>query len=67
MLEMKNILFLTLIYTIFSQKIGENIADLRSNPMGISNKQDLIRVNLGISEETPNTRVVAYADINNDK
>ena len=44
-----------------------SISDLRSNPLGMSTKQDLIPVKLGISEKYPNTRIMAYIDINKDK
>lgn len=44
-----------------------NIKDLRSNPIGMGSSQDFIRVNLGISEINPNTRIVNYVDLNNDK
>lgn len=43
------------------------ISDLISNPLGISSKQDFIPVILGISEKFPNTRIMFYIDINNDK
>lgn len=46
-------------------KVG--ILDIKSNPLGITSKQDLIPVKLGISEKYPNTRIMAYADINKDK
>ena len=50
-------------YCINEEKIY-SIKDLRSNPMGISQKEDFFRVNLG----TPaNSRIVSYADFNNDK
>jgi len=44
-----------------------SISDLRSNPLGLSSKQDLIPVKLGISENYPNTRIMTYIDINKDK
>lgn len=48
------------------QKTNE-IKDLRSNPIGIGSSQDFIRVDLGISESNPNTRIVNYVDVNSDK
>jgi hypothetical protein len=41
-----------------------NIREMKSS-LGVG--QDLVRVNLGISEEYPNTRIVYYSDVNNDK
>ncbi len=49
----------------FTPNIG--VSDVRSNPLGISSKQDLIPVRLGISEKYPNTRIMTYIDINKDK
>ena len=44
-----------------------SILDVRSNPLGMSSKQDLIPVKLGISEKYPNTRIMTYIDLNKDK
>jgi len=43
------------------------VLEVRSNPLGISSKQDLIPIKLGISEKYPNTRIMTYIDINKDK
>jgi hypothetical protein len=60
-------ILLMLISETKSFKPQTNILDVRSNPLGISTKQDLIPVKLGISEKYPNTRIMAYIDINKDK
>jgi len=44
-----------------------DILSIRKNTLGFSAKQDLIPVKLGISENHPNTRIMAYADVNRDK
>ena len=44
-----------------------DLISVRKNPLGFSSKQDLIPVKLGISENHPNTRIMAYADVNRDK
>jgi hypothetical protein len=59
------LLFILMTYTM-CETISE-IKDLRSNPIRLGSNQDLIRVNLGISENNPNTRIVNYVDLNNDK
>lgn len=43
------------------------INDLRSNPVGVLSSSDMVKVNLGISEDYPNSRVAYYIDVNNDK
>jgi len=55
-----------LLTCVVCQKTYE-IKDLRSNPIGIGSSQDFIRVDLGISENNPNTRIVNYVDVNSDK
>jgi hypothetical protein len=45
----------------------DTIASLRSNPLGISSGQKLNRVDLGIDHIAPNSRIMAYIDIDNDK
>lgn len=65
---------ITILFTIIL-KISEiqsftprtSILELKSNPLGISSKQDLIPIKLGISEKYPNTRIMTYIDINKDK
>ena len=47
-----------------SEQIFPTIKDLRNT---LGTKQDLIRVDLGISEKYPNTRAMYYVDLNNDK
>jgi hypothetical protein len=64
---MSTIIFLvlsTLLTLTTSDEPIYNIKDFRSNPMGISQKEDFFRVNLGIPE---NSRILAYVDFNNDK
>jgi hypothetical protein len=41
-----------------------NIKDYRSNPMGISQNEGFWKVNLGTPAKS---RIVSYADFNNDK
>jgi hypothetical protein len=64
-------LFLALILVIFNfitQVFSDDplykIKDFRSNPMGIAQREDLFRVELGISE---GSRVLSYVDFNSDK
>ncbi len=59
-------LFFLMISIVYCDKTY-NIKDLRSSPIGMGSNQDFIRVNLGISENNPNTRIVNYVDLNNDK
>jgi hypothetical protein len=47
-----------------SEQIFPTIKDIRNT---LGTKQDLNRVNLGISEKYPNTRAMYYVDLNNDK
>ena len=56
---------IVLITYAFCETISE-IKDIRSNPIRIGSNQDLIRVNLGISENNPNTRILNHVDLNND-
>jgi hypothetical protein len=63
--------FLPLILVIFNfirQVYSDDplykIKDFRSNPMGIAQREDLFRVELGISE---GSRVLSYVDFNSDK
>ena len=70
-MKILSILILSLSITIIeinSQLINPtDIHSLRKNTLGLSTKQDLIPVKLGISENQPNTRIMAYADLNRDK
>jgi hypothetical protein len=54
----------TLLTLAWSDETIYNIKDFRSNPMGISQKEGFFRVNLGVPD---NSRILAYADFNNDK
>jgi hypothetical protein len=58
------IIFSTILAKVFSAEQIYNIIDFRSNPMGISQKEAFFRVNLGVPD---NSRILAYADFNNDK
>jgi hypothetical protein len=65
---MFNLLILVLFPITLSSLLSEekvyNIKDYRSNPMGISQSEGFWRVSLG----TPlKSRIVSYADFNNDK
>jgi hypothetical protein len=46
---------------------GTSYSNIREMKSSLGAGQDLVRVNLGISEEYPNTRIVYYSDVNNDK
>lgn len=59
------IIFISQEVKCFTPQIS--VLDVRSNPLGISSKQDLIPIKLGISEKYPNTRIMTYIDINKDK
>ncbi len=58
--------FIILLKFILSSEDEEiyNIKDFRSNPLGIAQREDLFHVHMGVPN---NTRVLAYADFNNDK
>ena len=63
--------YILIAITIFSENIlslnNENISDiidLRSGPLKIIRKEELIKVNLSMPD---NSRILAYADFNNDK
>lgn len=58
-------ILLATFYAVLCVTTKYNIKDLRSSSFG--NNQDLMNVDLGISETHPNTRVLAYIDINGDK
>lgn len=65
----KSFILLILFYTFFvtqvlSQTTDPTIKEIRNK---VSTTQDFSKVNLGISEKYPNTRIVFYVDINNDK
>ena len=60
-------IFLTITNQINSLVDPTDIHSIRKNTLGLSTKQDLIPVKLGISENHPNTRIMAYADVNRDK
>lgn len=62
-----SLLLILLILEVKSFTPQTSILSVRSNPLGISTKQDLIPVKLGISEKYPNTRIMTYIDINKDK
>lgn len=49
---------------IDAENLHPTIKEIRSS---LGAGQDLIRVDLGISEKYPNTRIVFYVDVNNDK
>jgi hypothetical protein len=57
-------LFLFQIIEKFNSQSTPTIKELRSS-MGTG--QDLTKIDLGISEKYPNTRVMYYVDLNNDK
>ena len=59
-------LMLHLLFMYFSliNCAPQMIKDFRSNPMGISKKEGLFEVSLGIADSS---RVVTYADVNSDK
>jgi hypothetical protein len=57
------ILPITLSSLLSNEKIY-NIKDFRSNPMGISQNENFWRVELGTP---PKSKIVSYADFNNDK
>ena len=66
---MKILTIFLLVLLLFSDFIDsktsfQNIKEMRAS---LGAGQDLVRVNLGISEEYPNTRIVFYIDVNNDK
>ena len=56
------------IFNIFIRTYSQNdyykIKDFRSNPMGIAQKEDFFKVDLGIAAKS---RILAFADFNNDK
>jgi hypothetical protein len=58
------ILIFNLVRQVLSDDPLYKIKDFRSNPMGIAQREDLFRVELGISE---GSRVLSYVDFNSDK
>ena len=57
------ITFLNINFSLCEDEIY-NIKDFRSNPMGIAQKEDLFKVNLGLPL---NSRILSYVDFNSDK
>lgn len=60
--------FLLLLSHLFIRMNSESdfykIKDFRSNPMGIALKEDFFKVDMGIAAKS---RILAFADFNNDK
>jgi hypothetical protein len=57
-------LFIFLIKEKYNSQSTPTIKELRSS---MGSGKDLTNINLGISEKYPNSRVMYYVDINNDK
>ena len=58
------LIFISLLELAFTDDVQFNIKDFRSNPMGIAQREDLFKVNLGVPKES---RILAFIDFNNDK
>lgn len=61
---MKILILLTIIYFSISQEQLHSITEFRSSPLGISMKEGIFEVSLGLPE---NSRPLAYIDFDSDR